>query len=109
MIGAIWLLRGIEGFVLLIGAGISYASLRAYSRTHDASLAFLGAGFAVVTVGAGVAGIVYELATHNLLSAWISSATLEAAGFSLILYSILRTRRLDLPESGPPEDPVSGP
>lgn len=105
MIDPIWLLRGIEGFVLLVGAGIAYASLRAYARTHDASIAIMGAGFAVVTVGAAVAGIIYELVTHDLLAAWISSAALEAAGFSLILYSILRPRLLEiLPKSGPAND-----
>ncbi|MFZ1022710.1 MAG: hypothetical protein WAN87_01065, partial [Thermoplasmata archaeon] len=100
-IDAIWLLRGFEGFVLLVGAGIAYASLRAYARTHDASIAFMGIGFAIVTVGAGLAGIVYELATHDLLSAWISSAALEAVGFSLILFSILRPRVLEIPGDGP--------
>lgn len=96
MIDPIWILRGIEGFVLLVGAGIASASLRAYRRTRDASIAFMGAGFALVTVGAGVAGIIYELATHDLLAAWISSSALEAAGFSLILFSILRPRLLEV-------------
>ncbi|MGC2288829.1 MAG: hypothetical protein WA688_03115 [Thermoplasmata archaeon] len=107
MIDPIWVLRGIEGFVLLVGAGIAYASLRAYTRTGDRSIAFMGAGFALVTVGAGLAGIIYEVATHDLLSAWISSAALEAAGFSLILYSIVRPRLLEIPRRSPPTDEVS--
>lgn len=105
MIDPIWILRGIEGFVLLVGAGIAYLSLRAYLRTRDQSLAFMGAGFAVVTVGAGLAGIIYEIATHDLMSAWISSAGLEAAGFSLILYSIVRPRLVEAPREGPPAEP----
>jgi hypothetical protein len=109
MIDAIWLLRGFEGFVLLVGAGIAYASLRAYTRTHDASIAFMGVGFAVVTVGAGLAGIVYEVATHDLLSAWISSAALEAVGFSLILYSILRPRLLELSQDTSPPNEAEKP
>lgn len=96
MIDPIWWLRALEGFVLLVGAGIAYASLRASSRARDASLAFLGVGFALVSVGAALAGIVYEIVTHNLLAAWISSAALEATGFSLILYSILRPRSVGL-------------
>jgi hypothetical protein len=98
MIDPIWLLRVFEGFVLVVGGGIAYASLRAYARTRDSSIAYMGVGFAVVTVGAGLAGIVYELETHDLLSAWISSAALEAVGFSLILYSILRSRPVQLPK-----------
>jgi hypothetical protein len=104
MIDPIWVLRAIEGFVLLVGAGIAYASLRAYTRTRDASIAFLGAGFAVVTVGAGLAGIIYEVATHDLLSAWISSAALEAAGFALILYSMLRRRSVESVSEAPPTE-----
>jgi hypothetical protein len=109
MIDPIWILRGIEGFVLLVGAGIAYASLRAFARTGDRSIAFMGAGFALVTVGAGLAGIIYEVATHDLLSAWISSAALEAAGFSLILYSIVRPRLLEVPRRSPPPDGASDP
>ncbi len=99
MIATIWLLRAFEGFVLLVGAGIAYASLTAYRRTGDASIAWMGVGFAVVTVGAGVAGIIYEIVTHDLLSAWISSSALESAGFTLILYSILGPRRILLPRT----------
>ena len=109
MIDPIWVLRGIEGFVLLVGAGIAYASLRAYSRTGDQSIAFMGAGFALVTVGAGLAGIIYEVVTHDLLSAWISSAALEAAGFSLILYSILRPRLVEVPPRETPSNQTSQP
>lgn len=109
MIDPIWVLRGIEGFVLLVGAGIAYASLRAYSRTGDRSIAFMGAGFALVTVGAGLAGIIYEVVTHDLLSAWISSAALEAAGFSLILYSILRPRLVEIPPRKTPAAQDSNP
>lgn len=108
MIDPIWFLRGIEGFVLLVGAGIAYWSLRAYARTRDASIAFMGLGFAIVTVGAAMAGIIYELATHDLLSAWISSASLEAAGFSLILFSILRARLVQFSKALPHTEQTEG-
>ena len=90
----IWVLRGAEGFVLVVGALITYASLRAYVRNRDAALGLLGAGFAVVTVGAALAGVLYEVATHDLLTAWTVSGTLDCVGFSMILYSIVRPRTL---------------
>jgi hypothetical protein len=89
VIEELWLLRGLEGVVLLVGGLIAFAALRAFRRTHQSSLAYLGAGFAVVTVGAATAGIVYELVTHDLLVAWIVSTFLDAVGFALILASIL--------------------
>jgi len=88
----IWILRGAEGLTLLVGAAIAYASLRAYSRSRDPGLLLLGIGFTIVTVAAALAGVLYEVLTHDLLTAWTVAATLELVGFCLILFSILRPR-----------------
>jgi hypothetical protein len=96
----IWVLRGLEGSVLVLGAGIAYASLRAYSRTGRASLAFLGLGFVLVTVAAALAGILFEFVTHDLLTAWSVSAAFDGAGFAVILYSIVRPSTLAAPPTG---------
>lgn len=89
MTDLVWVLRAIEGIVLVIGAAIAILSFRAYRRTRAPNLAFLGAGFGLVTVAAVAAGILYELTTHDLLTAWIVSTGFDAIGFLLILYSIL--------------------
>ncbi len=86
----LWVLRGLEGFVLAVGSAVSYASLRAFRRTRQPSLAYLGAGFVFVSVAAVAAGIMFEVVTHDLLAAWVLSAAFYGAGFSLILYSIAR-------------------
>ncbi len=86
----LWVLRGLEGFVLVVGSAISYASLRAFRRTRQPSLAYLGAGFLFVSVAAVAAGVMFEVVTHDLLAAWVLSAAFYGAGFSLILYSIAR-------------------
>jgi hypothetical protein len=99
VIDMIWVLRATEGFVLVIGAVISFASLRAYRRTGGSSLAYLGVGFVLVTVAAALAGIVYELISHDLLTSWLVSALLDGAGFALILFSIVR------PRAPPPTSP----
>ena len=90
MIDALWVLRGIEGLVLVVGALIAVSSLRAYRRTGATPLALLGAGFVLVTVAAALAGVLFELVTHDLLTAWTVSTAFDAVGFALILYSILR-------------------
>ena len=96
-IDPIWWLRAAEGIVLVVGAAIAYASLRAYTRSHDVALILLGAGFIVVTVAAALAGVIYEVTTHDLLTAWTVSATLDCIGFTLILYSIVRRRTVVAP------------
>jgi hypothetical protein len=103
VIDFLWVLRGIEGFVLVVGGGIAFASLRAFARTRAPALGLLGAGFVLVTVAAALAGILYELVTHDLLTAWVVSAGLDGAGFAVILYSILRTAPGPALLASPPE------
>ena len=91
-IDPIWYLRGAEAFILVVGALVSFASLRAYHRSRDIGLALLGVGFVVVTVAAVLAGVIYEVTTHDLLTAWTVSSALDCVGFALILWSILRAR-----------------
>jgi hypothetical protein len=93
-IDPIWVLRGVEGFTLVVGAAIAYASLRAYARSRETALALLGVGFVIVTVASALAGVLYEVVTHDLLTAWTVSAALNSVGFSLILYSIVRPRTI---------------
>lgn len=88
----LWVLRGIEGLILVVGALIAYLSWAAYRRTKEGSLAWLGTGFVIVSVAAAVAGIVFELLTHNLLLAWVLSASFNLVGFAAILYSIYHTQ-----------------
>jgi hypothetical protein len=89
-VATIWVLRGVQGLTLLVGAWIAYESLRAYARDRDVALALLGIGFVIVTVASGIAGVLYEVTTHDLLTAWTVSATVDFVGFALILYSIVR-------------------
>lgn len=111
MIDPIWYLRGLEGVVLVVGSTIAYQSLRAYIRDRRASLAYLGAGFILISLAAALAGVVFEVTTHNLLAAWIVSAAFDSAGFLVILYSIVRPLSKGLPgprASGSPSDREGG-
>ncbi|MCI4348847.1 MAG: hypothetical protein L3J93_01320 [Thermoplasmata archaeon] len=114
----IWVLRGLEGFVLVVGAAIAFASWRAYRRTRRTSLLWLSVGFVLVTMAAALAGVLFEFVTHDLLSSWITSAALNGGGFAIILYSILRPNAIRIPvhdgpasvslpleAEGPPERP----
>ncbi len=105
---AIWVLRGVEGLTLAVGALIAFASLRAYARAHETALLLLGVGFVIVTVASALAGVLYEVTTHDLLTAWTVSACVDLVGFSLILYSIVRPRSAP-PPAAPSDDPTEPP
>ncbi|MCI4363078.1 MAG: hypothetical protein L3K13_02065 [Thermoplasmata archaeon] len=90
MIDSLTALRGLEGLILVVGSVIAVQSFRAYLRTREASLVYLGLGFLLISLAAGSAGVLYELVTHDLLTAWIASSAFDAAGFLVILYSIHR-------------------
>jgi branched-subunit amino acid ABC-type transport system permease component len=100
VIDAIWILRIVEGIVLVLGAAVAYFSLQAYRRTHERSLLYLSIGFLLISLGAVLAGIVYELLTYDLLTAWIVASAIDSFGFLIILYSIVR-------RGDPPPEPVS--
>jgi hypothetical protein len=105
----IWVLRGLEVFVLLVGAAIAFASWRAYARTGRTSLVWLAVGFVLVTMAAALAGVLFEFVTHDLLSAWIASAALNGGGFAIILYSIVRPTAVQLSSPETVGEPTPGP
>ena len=90
MIDLLWALRGLEGLSLIVGSLVAYFSWVAYRRTQQRSLLYLGFGFVLISVAAALAGVVFELVTHDLLTGWIVSAGFDSAGFLVILYSIVR-------------------
>jgi hypothetical protein len=72
-----------------IGALISYFTLKAYRRTGAPQLRALTVGFAVVTLGALMAGVLDQLAAglgRNVALAVESLFTM--VGFAVILYSL---------------------
>lgn len=90
MTDLIWVLRALEGIVLLVGASITYQSFVAYRRTRRRSLVYLAVGFLLVSVAAAIAGVLYEFLSQDLLTAWVASAAFDSVGFLVILYSIVR-------------------
>ncbi|MHB1434639.1 MAG: DUF7521 family protein [Thermoplasmata archaeon] len=92
MIPEIWVLRALEGGILVVGAVIALQSFRAYRRTQSRALVLLGTGFVLISVAAAVAGVLYELFSQDLLTAWVAFSTFDLAGFLVILYSILEVR-----------------
>ena len=73
---------------LLLGAAVTYFAFRAYRRTRHPALRALAVGFAVVTVGALLAGVVDQLLPLDRNYALVVDSGLTAVGFAIIVYSL---------------------
>lgn len=73
---------------LALGAVITYMTLKAYQRTDSRSLGALALGFALVTLGALLAGAAHQ--AFGLEADWLLliESVLTAAGFGVITYSL---------------------
>jgi len=88
------LVAGLKTLTLVMGGLITYFAYKAYRRTDADALGALALGFAVVTVGALVAGVVDQLLGGPVGPvpprefALLIESALTAAGFGVILYSL---------------------
>jgi len=62
------------------------------SREHLATYVLLASGLALIALAAVVEGVLFEFAGWDLAGAHTAEALISAAGFVLILVSILRSR-----------------
>lgn len=81
-----------QGFILILGGIVVFYALRAYSRTKSRAMLLLGLGFAFVTVGAAIAGVLFNVAGEDLTTVESVQAASQAVGFFIIVYSLTRTK-----------------
>ncbi len=96
----IWYLRAFMILVLVMGGIISYYAYRTWRRTRLRPFFYMALGFALVSLGAALAGILFEIITAgDYLTAWVASASFTVVGFFSILYSLLTSSEeiVDLP------------
>ena len=86
------LLDAAQGLILVFGGIVVFYALRAHSRTKSKAMLLMGLGFAFVTVGAAIAGVLYNVANENLTTVESVQAVCQAAGFFIIVYSLTGTR-----------------
>ncbi|MFQ5919768.1 MAG: hypothetical protein ACE5I4_06975 [Thermoplasmata archaeon] len=93
-------LVGLRLGIVLVGALLALMSLRLAlgSRSNQTSFLLLAFGFGLVTLGALIEGVLFELAGWNLTSAHAVEALVSGSGFVLILLSILRSEVRELPQ-----------
>ncbi len=85
----IWVLRGLMGVILVVGTLTAFYGFRAWHRTGSRPLFYMGVGFTLISLAAALSGVIYEILTHDLLTAWIVTAAFSAAGFLVIFYSLV--------------------
>jgi hypothetical protein len=79
------------GAVVVLGGLLTFYALKAYRRTHERSMLFLGSGFVLLSaVTAGAWWTIY-FTSDNLFMAEVGCTGLMASGFGAILMG-LRTR-----------------
>ena len=73
---------------LMLGSLITLFSYRAYRRTGATALQALAIGFAIVTVGAILAGVVDQFTGLGFLVGALLQSTLTLVGFAVITCSL---------------------
>ena len=81
-----------QALILAFGAIVVFYSARAYRRTKTKAMLLLSVGFGFVTVGAAIAGVLFNLLGVDLVSVVTVQAFSQAVGFFIIVYSLTRTK-----------------
>lgn len=78
----------LKSVTLVLGLIITYLAYKAFRRTGSPALRSLSLGFALVTLGAMLAGIVDQVVGLATDLALVIESALTAAGFAVIVYSL---------------------
>lgn len=81
-----------QALILVLGGVVVYYASRAYGKTKSQAMFLLALGFAFVTAGAIVAGVMYNLRPGDLDTPLTVQAYCQAVGFFIIVYSLARAK-----------------
>ena len=79
----------VKTLIFITGGIITYFAFKAYRRTRSPPLGYLAAGFAMITIGAALGGVLYEVIDQPLAIGIIVEGLFFLAGFVLIAYSLV--------------------
>lgn len=80
-------------FILVFGGIVVYYASRSFTRNKSKSMLFLAIGFAVVTIGAVLAGVLFQFVlVGNLEVVEAVQAISQAIGFFIIVFSLVGTK-----------------
>ena len=92
MVETLTILRIIKVTIIILGALIVYLAGNASMRNGSRSMLFLAIGFAFITIGSVLAGVLFEFLGYTLLDVVTIEASVMVAGFVSIIYSIYGTK-----------------
>lgn len=78
----------VKTLMAVAGGLVTYFALKAYRRTRARPLGLLAGGFGLVTAGAVLGGVAYELLGVSLALGVVVEGLFVLAGFVLIAYSL---------------------
>lgn len=81
-----------QALILVFGGIVVYYSSKSYRRTKSQAMFLLSLGFAFVTVGALVAGVLFNFYTNDLGTVETVQAFCQAIGFFIIVYSLAKAK-----------------
>jgi uncharacterized membrane protein len=79
--------------VVFLGLLVAYQGFRAYRREQSHRLLFVAVGFALISVGSVLEGVLYDVVHLSVFVAGMVQTGFVAAGMSLILYSLFVTHQ----------------
>ena len=92
LIDSLDVLRIAQGLILVFGGIIVFIALRGYSKRGSSSMLYLAIGFGFVTVGAVLAGLLFEVMNSDLVEVAMVQATFQAFGSFMIVLSLVLTK-----------------
>lgn len=73
---------------MVIGLLIAATAYRGHRRSGDESMLYLAVGFAIISVGAVIEGILFDVLHFSIFWAGTVQTSVVAAGMLVILYSL---------------------
>lgn len=74
--------------VLTVGFFIAFQAYRGYVRHGSVAMRYLSVGFAFISVGTVVEGLLFEFTGLNIFLAGVIQTIISALGMLIILYSL---------------------
>ena len=84
----LFLLQIVKISIVIMGSILTWLSLKGYTRTKKKGHLFLAMGFAFLTAGSGIEGILFEILHFELLDSALIEAILVAIGFLTFIYAV---------------------
>ena len=73
---------------MIVGFVVAYAAFRGYRRHGTRPLLYVAFGFALISLGEGLEGLLFDFTSLSLYQASIVHSVLMVSGMLAILYSI---------------------